>query len=574
VSKVYDLTRPLGLRQTMPEAGSSTPLAGSLAGYTFLDCLERSPLGETWKVRGPDGRGRVAFYLRGGEGREADWRLERLRWLGHPTLPGFEIVETGPGRTVLLTEGCDKTLQERFQECRLRGLPGIPRDELLAYLRTAAEALDAVYLENGFQHLALTPRSLWLEEGRVRVGGFGLIQLFWLPTGQLVERVNPRYCTPELAHGVSRACDQYSLALIFAELLTGVHPLYGPASRRRRPGRGRGGPALNLLSSADQELIARGLRRRPSQRFRRSADLVKALAEVPAASVLDPSGVPGLLPPLIAAGSPKLLTPARTLPCTSLNQFITELVALAAGPARLECHHSIRYRLEPGQKLEHRCTVDMYPGAALLKLEGFRQYWHAQTQHLRPGLFALTVNTLPSFWERLTGHSVGLETQVQLMPTRRDPTRHTEVTVLIRPFGCTGARAVRLLAELGPVLLESVRTYLQVCPEQRAQERLVFNRPVRVSPVRADLQVADPIDCVAKDVSARGIGLFLPQRLCTDQVYITLPELPQVALVAGLAQVVRGQACGDGWYEVGAFFATDGPRSARQAPYGAGWRDP
>jgi hypothetical protein len=541
-------------------AEPSTLIAGSLAGYTFVDCLERSPLGETWKGRGPDGRGRVAFYLRAGEGHAADWRLERLQRLGRPTLPSFEIIETDPGRTVLLTEGCDKTLLERFQQCRRQGLPGIPRDELLGYLGPAAEALDAVFRENGFQHLALNPRSLWLEKGSVRVGGFGLMQLLWLPTGQPVERVNPRYSAPELAHGVSRACDQYSLALIFAEMLMGVHPLYGPAGQRRKPERSPRGLDLNLLSSADQELVARALRRRPSQRFRRSADLMKALAAVAVVPVVDSWNLPASLPPIIAASSAKLVKPALALPCTSLNQFVTELVALAAGPMRLESHHAIRYRLEPGRKLEHRCTVDLYPGAALLKLEGFRRQWQAQTQQLEPGLFVVTVNTPPSFWERLTGHSVGLEIQVQLTPAQHDRARHTEVAVIIQPFGCNRARAVRMLTELGPVVLESIRTYLQACPEQRAQDRLVINQPVRVSPVGADLQLADPIDCVAKDISARGIGLYLPRPLASAQVYVTLPELPHVASVAGLAQVVRGQACGDGWYEVGAFFAADGPR--------------
>jgi hypothetical protein len=531
-----------------------------LAGCTFITCLERSPLGETWKVEGRDGRTRIAYYLRAGEGKGVDWRVDRLRLFGHPDMPGFEVLESDPGRTVLFTEGFDKTLQERFQECWARGRPGLPREELLGYLRTTAEALDAVYLANGFQHLGLNPGVVWLEKERARVGGFGLIHLLWLPTGQPVTQLNPRYSAPELSRGlVSRKCDQYSLGLIFAEMLTGVHPAFGPAGRRRKQERTANKLDLNLLSSADQEIIGRALHRRPSQRFARCADLVKALEEAPVTPLVDRAKLPASLPALIPAGSITAASSTLALPCTSLNQFITELVTLAAGPAPLQDNPSIRYRLEPGQCLEHRCAVQLFAGAVGLKLEGFRQQWNARSTQPEPGRFVFFLSTATTFLQRLTGHQVGLEIEVQLVPTPRISRRRTEIAVIIRPFGCNRTQAVRLLAETGPVLLENIRDYLQACPEQRKQERLAITRPLRVSPVLADMQLAKPIACVGKDISPRGIGFFLPQAPSTSQVYISLPDVPQLASVAGLAHIVRGQPCGDGWYEVGAFFAADGP---------------
>jgi hypothetical protein len=560
VSTVYDVTRRLPHADDAGPARPPRAVAASLAGCTFLECLERSPLGETWKIQTPDGRIRVAYYLRAGEGSGTDWRLDRLQLFSHADMPGFEVVESDPGRTVLLSEGFDRTLQERFKECWL-GRSGIPRAELLGYLRTVADALDAVFLGNGFQHLGLNPGVLWLDREGVRVGGFGLIQLLWLPSGQSVRQLNPRYAAPELARGrVSRRCDQYSLALIFAEMLTGIHPLYGPPGQRRNPERTSNQLDLHGLCSADQEILGRALHRRPTQRFPKCADLVKALETAAERPLVERSKVLASLSPLIAASAGTPVTATLAAPCTSLSQFITELVALATGPAPLREFHAIRYRLEPGESLEHRCAVKSFPGAVALKLEGFRQQWHARSTQQEPGVFVFSVSMAPSFWRRLTSRPMGLRIEVQLKPGDRRPgIQRTEVAVTIRPFGCSRTEAVQLLAETGPVLLESVRSYLQACPEQREQQRLAISQPLRVRPVLADMQLAQPIHGIGKDISPRGIGFLLPHPPASTQVYVHLPELPQVASVAGLVQIVRGQPCGDGWYEVGAFFAADEP---------------
>jgi hypothetical protein len=106
---------------------------------------------------------------------------------------------------------------------------------------------------------------------------------------------------------------------------------------------------------------------------------------------------------------------------------------------------------------------------------------------------------------------------------------------------------------LGPKLLHSVRAYLRGQPEQRRRTRLVVRKRLRVCPV-INGAPADAIECTTKDVSAEGIGFFLPVELPASQVYVNLPELDAIASYAALAQVVRKQPTGDGWLEVGAAF--------------------
>jgi len=62
-------------------------------------------------------------------------------------------------------------------------LAGIPRAELIDYVRGAAEALDALSREYSVQHLALNPRTLLLDNDCLRLADFGLAQLVWLPAG-------------------------------------------------------------------------------------------------------------------------------------------------------------------------------------------------------------------------------------------------------------------------------------------------------------------------------------------------------------------------------------------------------
>jgi serine/threonine protein kinase len=95
----------------------------------------------------------------------------------------------------------------------------------------AAEALDYLYQQHSVQHLGLNPRNLLLERGRLVIEEFGLAQLVRLPAGQPVARRNVRYAPPELFAGTAaRNGDQFSLAAIYCELLTGCHPFAGRAA--------------------------------------------------------------------------------------------------------------------------------------------------------------------------------------------------------------------------------------------------------------------------------------------------------------------------------------------------------
>src|SRR5262249_798418 len=155
-----------------------------------------------------------------------DDAAERLRSIEHPGLLPAETVRHTFNRLAIITVPTPETLATRLQECRAQRLPGIPRDELLARLRGAAETLDALHQAHDIEPLGLNPRNLVLLDDELRVADFGLVALLWLPAGQDAGHFNARYSAPELLGRSSvpnlAHCDQYSLALMYHELLTGT----------------------------------------------------------------------------------------------------------------------------------------------------------------------------------------------------------------------------------------------------------------------------------------------------------------------------------------------------------------
>ena len=173
-------------------SGKGLPvLPPGLAGYKLLENQGSSLLADIWKASAPDGRLRQIKFIYGFTGR-AEEAIRRLRALQHPALPQAEVVQNGPGWLVLVNDYGKESIRERWQKCQALQLPGIPRLELLGYLRTVAEALDYLYQQHGLYHLGLNPRVLLLTDNGLQVAEFGLAHLLWVPDGQPVAQRNAR----------------------------------------------------------------------------------------------------------------------------------------------------------------------------------------------------------------------------------------------------------------------------------------------------------------------------------------------------------------------------------------------
>src|SRR5687768_4128519 len=102
--------------------------------------------------------------------------LNRIKQVRHPFLLSLERIEIIEGQLVIVTELADESLKDVFSQRRGEGLPGIPRDELLQFVRDTADALDYMNEKFQLQHLDIKPENLLLVGGRIKVGDFGLVK--------------------------------------------------------------------------------------------------------------------------------------------------------------------------------------------------------------------------------------------------------------------------------------------------------------------------------------------------------------------------------------------------------------
>lgn len=277
-----DSTQVLGNRTQVLEREPGKPV--EIAGYRLEDRLGVGGYGEVWRAVSPGGLPKAVKILFGQmDGPQADAELkslQRMRDLRHPFLLSIERIEIVDGKLVVVTELADGCLDKRFQEARAEGLKGIPRDELLGYLRDTADALDFMFEEHGLQHLDIKPENLLVQGRHVKVGDFGLAKDVNVTNMSLVGGFTPLYAPPEIFEGTpSPSSDQYSLAIVYQTMLTGVPPFSGRTAAQLTAQHLRSSPDLSPLQPVDRPVIARALSKNPAARFPGCREFVDELTK-------------------------------------------------------------------------------------------------------------------------------------------------------------------------------------------------------------------------------------------------------------------------------------------------------
>jgi serine/threonine protein kinase len=254
----------------------------------LLEPLGRGGFGEVWKCVAPGGLHKAIKFVGGSSGRPSDGAqlrqeleaFEQVKAIRHPFLLSLERVELVNNELVMVMALADRHLGERFAECRSGGLAGIPRDELIGYLREAAEALDVISAKHNLQHLDVKPANLFLTAGHVQVGDYGLVSKLDSGTGGEKNRgLTPRYAAPEVLLGsIHTRSDQYSLALVYQELLTGTFPYSGRGPQQIMLQHVSAVPDLTGLPDSDRPAVGRALAKRPEERFASCREFLDALA--------------------------------------------------------------------------------------------------------------------------------------------------------------------------------------------------------------------------------------------------------------------------------------------------------
>lgn len=261
--------------------------AEPIPGYKLIERIGGGGFGEVWKAEAPGGLLKAMKFVygdlqtAGDDGARAEQELKamsRVKTVRHPYILSLERFDIIDGQLIIVMELSDRNLWDRFKECRNDGLPGIPRKELMRYMEETAEALDLMNVQYQLQHLDIKPQNIFLTHNHIKVADFGLVKDLEGMVASVTGGVTPVYAAPETFDGyVSRFCDQYSLAIVYQELLTGQRPFNGTNVRQLILQHLQGVPNLQSLPEGDREAIAKALSKNPEDRHKTCMELVRLL---------------------------------------------------------------------------------------------------------------------------------------------------------------------------------------------------------------------------------------------------------------------------------------------------------
>ncbi|QEF98653.1 Serine/threonine-protein kinase Pkn1 [Stieleria maiorica] len=158
---------------------------------------------------------------------------------------------------------------------------GLDAAEAVRYLRAAASAIDLLNQEHQIYHCDIKPQNILLVGGEAQVCDFGLAKQMEGDMRQTQQAfATPAYAPPEVLHneGYSRQVDQYSLAVTYYELRTGLLPFDITTHASMLVAKSTGKLNLDALTPPERKVLQKALRRVPSERYGSCTEFVNAIA--------------------------------------------------------------------------------------------------------------------------------------------------------------------------------------------------------------------------------------------------------------------------------------------------------
>ena len=158
---------------------------------------------------------------------------------------------------------------------------GLDAPEVIGYLRGAASAIDELHHEFDMSHNDIKPQNIVLLGGGVQVCDFGLATRV---SGDFRETkavfASPAYAAPEVLDGAkySKPGDQYSLAVTYVELRTGVLPFDTTTAFTLQLAKTTGKLKLTHLSPPEEKVLRKAMSVKPEDRYDSCSEFIKALA--------------------------------------------------------------------------------------------------------------------------------------------------------------------------------------------------------------------------------------------------------------------------------------------------------
>jgi hypothetical protein len=141
--------------------------------------------------------------------------------------------------------------------------------------------------DHGIVHRDLKPGNIFLENGLIKVGDYGLSKFISSSqrTAQTQSVGTVHYMAPEISTGnYNKQIDVYAAGVILYEMLTGRVPFEGESAGEILMKHLTSPPDLSKVPAAYVPVVARALAKDPAQRFASMAEMARALEGIRPAS--------------------------------------------------------------------------------------------------------------------------------------------------------------------------------------------------------------------------------------------------------------------------------------------------
>jgi serine/threonine protein kinase len=257
----------------------------SIPGYILTRRIASGSSGEVYEAVAPGGISKAIKFVpidfSSALSRREIEGVGLIRSIRHPHLIAIDRVDVRDDSIVIVMELADGSLRDEFRAARTSGLEGIPRRRLLGWLSEIAEVLDFLNLRHSVRHLDVKPENCFLISGHLKIGDFGLVRDGARgPVNRRSQAGTPAYAAPELFDGsTARTSDQYSLAVVCCEMLTGRRPFSGRHAAELVLNQATSIPNLSRISEPDLPHLLQALDRNPDRRFGSCTEFINALLD-------------------------------------------------------------------------------------------------------------------------------------------------------------------------------------------------------------------------------------------------------------------------------------------------------
>ncbi len=272
-----------------------------LAGYTIKRGIGQGGFGEVYFAVSDGGKEVALKLLRGRADTEMRGTAACLN-LKHPNLVHvYDLRTDDRGDTWLVME---YVLGDSLSKLLHRHPNGLPPQMARDWFVTLCRAVGYLH-DNGVLHRDIKPGNIFVENGTVKVGDYGLCKAL----GSASERHSAwvgtaHYMAPEVGKGqYGRSIDVYACGVVLYEMLTGRPPFDGESEHEIMMRHATDEVALKPVPEAFRAVLAKGLAKNPVDRYAGVTEFARAVDTIASggavAGPVDPVKAAGVYKPLI-----------------------------------------------------------------------------------------------------------------------------------------------------------------------------------------------------------------------------------------------------------------------------------